>query len=47
MRTKHTQEGAWLLYISIKHDNILADYGKFTYKASTISNKVDNYVKTW
>ena len=37
------QEGAWLLYILIDCDTTLANSGKFTCDASTISNEVANY----
>ena len=42
---KLMQGGAWLLYISIDHDNTLTGSSKLrTYSTSIILNKMTNYV---
>ena len=38
------QKEVWSLYLLIKHDDILAGNGKFTYNTSTILNKMINYI---
>ena len=38
------QKEVWSLYLLIKHDDVIAGNGKFTYNTSTILNKMINHI---